>query len=206
MHYAYDALSMSVVAKGQPIASIAFRACFCRPSRKIAKAGNATTDFALLTRSAMTAIAFCNAARLSSFTCCLCGHAGGGRNTAAVSICLRLHCQRGELRAPFKSSQLGDLRRPNAGSCGVARTIRPAFRHFNWSDLFGIAHDLARRISAGKIAHELPRPRLTNGGRLTVFGIAAIALVLLCCSALNVQLGLPTFICGAVTSANCTCI
>ena len=103
----------------------------------------------MLTRSAMTAIAFCNAARLSSFTCCLCGHAGG-RNTAAVSICLRLHCQRGELRAPFKSSQLGDLRRPNAGSCGVARRIRPAFRHFNWSDLFGIAHDLARRISAGK--------------------------------------------------------
>jgi hypothetical protein len=55
MHYAYDALSMSVVAKGRPIASIAFCACFCRPSRKIAKAGNATTDFALLTRSAMTA-------------------------------------------------------------------------------------------------------------------------------------------------------
>ena len=54
--------SMSVVANGQPSASIAFCACFCRPSREIVKAGNARTDFALLTRSAMTAIAFCNAA------------------------------------------------------------------------------------------------------------------------------------------------
>jgi Na+/H+ antiporter NhaD/arsenite permease-like protein len=44
-------------------------------------------------------------------------------------------------------------------------------------------------LAQEKIAHELPRPQLTNGGRLTAFGIAAIALVLLCCSALNVQLG-----------------
>jgi arsenical pump membrane protein len=58
-----------------------------------------------------------------------------------------------------------------------------------------------RALAQEKIAHELPRPRLTHGGRLTIFGIGAIALVLLCCSALNVQLGLPTFICGAVTSA-----
>ena len=50
------------MAKGQPIAWTAFCACFCRPSREIVKAGNATTDFALLTRSAMTAIAFSNAA------------------------------------------------------------------------------------------------------------------------------------------------
>src|SRR3984893_12051252 len=58
-----------------------------------------------------------------------------------------------------------------------------------------------RALAQEKIAHELPRPRLTHGGRLTVFGVGAIALVLLCCSAFNVQLGLPTFICGAVTSA-----
>jgi len=58
-----------------------------------------------------------------------------------------------------------------------------------------------RALAQEKIARELPRPRLTHGGRLTIFGIGAIAVVLLCCSALNVQLGLPTFICGAVTSA-----
>ena len=54
--------SMSVVTKGQPSASIAFCASFCKPSREIVKAGNATTDFALLIRSAMIAIAFCSAA------------------------------------------------------------------------------------------------------------------------------------------------
>jgi hypothetical protein len=53
---------MSVVTKGQPNASIAFCACFCKPSREIVEAENATIDFALLTRSAIIAIAFCNAA------------------------------------------------------------------------------------------------------------------------------------------------
>ncbi len=53
--------SMSVVTKGQPNASIAFWACFCKPSRETVKAGNATTDFALLRRSAIIAIAFCSA-------------------------------------------------------------------------------------------------------------------------------------------------
>ena len=53
--------SMSVVTKGQPNASIAYSACFCKPSRAILKAGNATMDFAFLIRAAMAAIAFCNA-------------------------------------------------------------------------------------------------------------------------------------------------
>ena len=47
--------------KGQPSASIAFCACFCKPSREIVKAGNATSDFALFIRSAMMVIAFCSA-------------------------------------------------------------------------------------------------------------------------------------------------
>ncbi len=59
-----------------------------------------------------------------------------------------------------------------------------------------------RRVLAHeKIAREFPRPRLPHGGRLTVYGIGAIAFVLLCCSALDVQLGQPTFVCGIVTSA-----
>ena len=34
-----------------------------------------------------------------------------------------------------------------------------------------------------------------------VWGIGAVAVALLCCSALDVQLGLPTFVCGVVTTA-----
>jgi arsenical pump membrane protein len=51
------------------------------------------------------------------------------------------------------------------------------------------------------IAREVPRPRLGHGGRLTAYGIGAIGLVLLICSALDAQLGLPTFVCGLVTTA-----
>ena len=58
-----------------------------------------------------------------------------------------------------------------------------------------------RALAQEKIARELSRPRLTHGGRLTLCGIGAVSIVLLSCSALNVQLGLPTFICGAVTTA-----
>jgi arsenical pump membrane protein len=45
------------------------------------------------------------------------------------------------------------------------------------------------------------RPRLSGGGKLTAFGIGAIAIVLIGASALDLQLGLPTFICGLVTAA-----
>jgi arsenical pump membrane protein len=57
-----------------------------------------------------------------------------------------------------------------------------------------------RALEQEKIAHEVSRPRLNHGGRLTAYGIGMIAVVLLCCSALDVQLGLPTFICGVVTA------
>ena len=40
-----------------------------------------------------------------------------------------------------------------------------------------------------------------HGGRLTLSGIGAVAVVLLSCSAFNVQLGLPTFVSGAATTA-----
>ena len=45
------------------------------------------------------------------------------------------------------------------------------------------------------------RSQLAHGGRLTLWGIGAVAVALLCCSALDVQLGLPTFVCGVVTTA-----
>jgi arsenical pump membrane protein len=52
-----------------------------------------------------------------------------------------------------------------------------------------------------KLARAVARRELTRGGRHTAFGIAATAVVLLACSALDVRLGLPTFLCGAVTAA-----
>ena len=56
---------------------------------------------------------------------------------------------------------------------------------------------LRREVIEAKVPHST----LGRGGRLTAFGIGAIAVVLLSCSAFDVQLGLPTFICGAVTTA-----
>jgi arsenical pump membrane protein len=56
-------------------------------------------------------------------------------------------------------------------------------------------------LAQEKIASGFPRPRLAHGGRLTLLGIGAVALVLLICSAMDVQLGLPTFACGLLTTA-----
>ena len=60
---------------------------------------------------------------------------------------------------------------------------------------------LRRALAAEQIAATSARPPLGRGGRLTLGGIGAVAVVLLCCSALNVQLGLPTLVSGVVTSA-----
>jgi arsenical pump membrane protein len=46
------------------------------------------------------------------------------------------------------------------------------------------------------------KPHLGHGGKLAASGIIAIGLVLIGASALNVQLGLPTFICGVVTTVS----
>ena len=60
---------------------------------------------------------------------------------------------------------------------------------------------LRRTLVREQIAEAVERPRLSRGGRLAAFGIGAIGAALLCCSALDLQLGLPTFICGVVTTA-----
>ncbi|KRP90965.1 arsenic transporter [Bradyrhizobium yuanmingense] len=51
------------------------------------------------------------------------------------------------------------------------------------------------------IARSVPHPKLGRGGKLTAVGIVAIGIVLVTASALDKQLGLPTFICGGVTAA-----
>jgi len=58
-----------------------------------------------------------------------------------------------------------------------------------------------RALAAERIAATSARPPLGHGGRLTLVGIGAVAVVLLGCSAFDVQLGLPTLISGAATTA-----
>jgi arsenical pump membrane protein len=57
-------------------------------------------------------------------------------------------------------------------------------------------------LAEESIESRVPHPRLGRGGKLTAIGIAVIGVVLLTASALDVQLGLPTFICGLVTAAS----
>ncbi|MBV9559957.1 MAG: arsenic transporter [Bradyrhizobium sp.] len=58
-----------------------------------------------------------------------------------------------------------------------------------------------RALAEENIETSAPKPHLGRGGKLTALGIGAIAIVLLTASALDVQLGLPTFLCGLVTAA-----
>jgi arsenical pump membrane protein len=58
-----------------------------------------------------------------------------------------------------------------------------------------------RALKEENLERSVPKPRLSRGGKLTAYGIGAIGIVLLTASALDVQLGLPTFVCGALTAA-----
>ncbi|WP_376701218.1 arsenic transporter [Bradyrhizobium australiense] len=58
-----------------------------------------------------------------------------------------------------------------------------------------------RALKEEKIETNVAKPELSREGKFTAYGIAAICIVLLGASALDVQLGLPTFICGVVTAA-----
>jgi arsenical pump membrane protein len=57
-----------------------------------------------------------------------------------------------------------------------------------------------RALKAETIERSVPKPKLSPGGKLTAYGIGTIAIVLIGASALDVRLGLPTFICGVVTA------
>ncbi len=58
----------------------------------------------------------------------------------------------------------------------------------------------SRALKAETIERRVPKPKLSRGGKLTAYGVGAVAIVLLTASALDVQLGLPTFVCGVVTA------
>src|SRR5262249_47980130 len=58
-----------------------------------------------------------------------------------------------------------------------------------------------RALNEERLRMDVEKPHLSREGRFAAVGIVAIALVLLSASALDIQLGLPTFICGVVTAA-----
>jgi arsenical pump membrane protein len=60
---------------------------------------------------------------------------------------------------------------------------------------------LHRELKEEAIAQRVPHPKLSHGGKLAALGIAAVGIVLITASALDKQLGLPTFACGVVTTA-----
>ena len=56
-------------------------------------------------------------------------------------------------------------------------------------------------LQKGKIGTDIPIPTLSQGGRSALTGIVATAVILLICSSLDIQLGLPTAVTGLFTSA-----
>ena len=60
---------------------------------------------------------------------------------------------------------------------------------------------MRRTLGDERIESNVKRPVLSREGKLTAYGIVAIGIVLITASALDVQLGLPTFLCGAITAA-----
>ena len=61
-------------------------------------------------------------------------------------------------------------------------------------------HWTQRRALHQTVARDVPVPVLSAAGKLAALGIAVTAIALLACSALDIQLGLPTAIAGALTT------
>jgi arsenical pump membrane protein len=89
-------------------------------------------------------------------------------------------------RMPHLAQWLRQFTLPSIAAIGVTYLILRATQH--------------RALAEETIAAEVATPKLSREGRFTAFGIAAIGVVLLAASALDLQLGLPTFVCGALTA------
>jgi arsenical pump membrane protein len=58
-----------------------------------------------------------------------------------------------------------------------------------------------RALATARIARDIERPPLGRGGQMAAGGVVAVGVCLLLCSAFDVNLGWPTFICGGATAA-----
>src|SRR5438093_7423066 len=59
---------------------------------------------------------------------------------------------------------------------------------------------LREALGEEHLERNMPRPKLSHEGKLTAVGIAVIGVVLIGAAALDVPLGLATFLCGIVTA------
>ena len=60
---------------------------------------------------------------------------------------------------------------------------------------------LRHALKEEDIARSVPHMKLSPGGCLAAYGIGAVGVALITASALDISLGLPTFLCGTVTTA-----
>jgi arsenical pump membrane protein len=89
-------------------------------------------------------------------------------------------------RMPHLAEWLRQFALPSVASIAVTYVVLRLTQH--------------RALKAENIERRVTHARLSRGGRLTACGIAAIGIVLIGASALDVRLGLPTFICGVATT------
>jgi arsenical pump membrane protein len=89
-------------------------------------------------------------------------------------------------RMPHLAEWLRQFALPSVASIAVTYVVLRLTQH--------------RALKAENIERRVTHARLSRGGRLTACGIAAVGIVLIGASALDVRLGLPTFICGVATT------
>jgi arsenical pump membrane protein len=65
---------------------------------------------------------------------------------------------------------------------------------------YGVLRWTQRRTLRQQVSAEIDVPSLSAAGKMAAFGIVVTAVVLLASSALDIQLGLPTFLAGAATT------
>ena len=119
----------------------------------------------------------------------------------ALSRGLRVHRERRQLcAAHLEPRQSRPLRQPRS-------PLWPWLKQFALPSILSIAATYAvlrflfRKDLRGEIETKVAVSDLSDGGRYAAYGIAATAAALLLASALDIQLGAPTFAAGAATAA-----
>ena len=129
------------------------------------------------------------------------GEGGQGQAAPALSAHLRLHRQRGVVRAAdLEPGQSRDLRQPHAAAAAMAAGLSAAVAACRSSRPICCCAGPSAARSSSASPRTCRVPTLSAAGKMAAVGIAATAVVLLAASALDIQLGLPTAIAGALTA------